>query len=554
MKKISLISLLLLCSINIVACIQAHEAQATAALEPQTKSLGEVAEVKEEVKVEAEAGESLVYLSVEAVEVSSFDATPDWAPPPDSKAVIDGDLLTRWASEYADKQWLSLDFGKSKTLSKIVIFWEAAYSDVYDILISEDGETWQTILSLENQDGCIDELKFEPQKGRFVKIMANKRFNPDWGTSIWEIVCLGPVANNPDESLLSDVYPALAKQLLSQDQQQAELADELTPDLEEPVPSPGDVSVDEFQKGIVYTSWSCEELCSLVSDKTLEYLYNVGVRHLGIMVVWMQETIEETEIYRDEKDTPHDLALVHSINIAHSLGMKIMLKPHVDIETDQWRGDIIPSEDWFDAYEEFILHYANLAQQYNVEMLSVGTELGNTTLPNWHSRWEDIIEKIRKVYSGKLVYSANWDEYQTVGFWDKLDFVGIDAYFPITSEKDPTKEALIEGWKNNALEIDRWVKESGVDKPITFNELGYCSADGTNIQPWAVLSNATDGYVDQAEQADCLEAMLIACTEYSWFKGFYWWNCFPQERYSPLGYTFRGKKAEEVITEWFEKL
>jgi len=314
------------------------------------------------------------------------------------------------------------------------------------------------------------------------------------------------------------------------------------------------ISLDEFHKGVVYTSWSRTELGTNASDKTLEHLKDLGVSHLGIMVVWMQETIEEKVIYRDEKDTPDDQALVHAINQAHSLGMKVMLKPHVDIQTDDWRGDIIPSADWFASYQDFIIYYARLAAKYNVELFSIGTELVNTTLPIWQSRWEELIKETREIFPGALTYSANWDEYETVGFWDRLNFIGIDAYFPLTREKDPTKEELVTAWQRHALQIDQWLKDEQLDKPVIFNEIGYCSADGTNTQPWAVLSNLPESCIDQGEQADSLEAMLVVCSTYSWFKGFYWWNYFPQERWSPLGYSIQGKPTEEVFADWLKRL
>jgi hypothetical protein len=297
----------------------------------------------------------------------------------------------------------------------------------------------------------------------------------------------------------------------------------------------------------------------LASDQTLEYLNKIGVRHIAIIIVWFQDTNEEKNIYADSKDTPEDKALVHAINKAHSLGMKVMLKPHVDIKTDpqtgpQWRGDIIPSKEWFNSYKNFLMPYAKLASQYNAELFSIGTELVNTTTSNWNSEWEDIIKEIRSVYSGSLVYSANWDEYKTVEFWHKLDYIGIDAYFALTAKRDPTKEELVSAWKVHADNIDRWLKERQINKPVIFTEIGYCSADGTNIQPWNVLSNLSEKFIDQQEQADCLDAMLTVCTAYPWFKGLYWWNYFPQVRYSPLGYTIRDKKAEEVFSEWLKRL
>jgi hypothetical protein len=505
-------------------------------------------EIPQALTQKARAEEELVYLPVSATEVSSFDTTADWAPLPEPRATIDGDLLTRWSSNYTDNQWIVFDFSTPKIVSKIALFWEAAYAVNYDVLVSDDGKDWKNLFEMRGRKGKIEQLDLPATKTRFVKIIALKRFNSDWGTSLLEAVFLGPAKDNPQDKAFSLVYPKLAGQLSGKPEaaKQAE---------KEPVvASPGAITALEFQKGVVYTSWGRQEIASEASDKTLEYLYKLGVRHLGIMIVWLQPTIEEKTISPDPKDTPDDNAIIHAINKAHSLGMKVALKPHVDVKDGAWRGDIIPSAEWFVSYKEFIVRYAKLAAEYNVELYGIGTELGNTTLPNWNTTWEGIIKEIKAVYSGKLVYCANWNEYQDVEFWDKMDFIGIDAYFPITDKKDPTKEEMIDGWKNNALQLDKWLKGKNINKPIVFTEIGYCSADGTNIQPWSTLSNLSEEFIDQQEQADALDAMMAGCSAYPWFKGIYWWNYFPQDRWSPLGYTIRGKKAEEVLTEWFNKL
>lgn len=528
MKKSIFTLLFLFCALNIVSCAQESAPVARA---PQERL----------------QAEPLVYLQVANVTVSSFDTTADWAPLPDVRAPIDGDTLTRWSSNYTDNQWIIFDFGKSKTLSKIIIFWEAAYAVDYDILVSQDNENWQTAASLKDQNGDTAQIEFAPVKARYVKLLGLKRFNPQWGISILEFLCLGPAEDNPKDRPLAEVFPKLAAQLEKKPQVEAVI--------EEPaVASPGAITLEEFQKGVVYTSWGKTELGSEASDKTLEHLKNLGITHISIMVVLMQETIEEKVINVDPKDTPEDKAIAHCIDKAHSLGMKVFLKTHVDTKTREWRGNIIPSAEWFASYKEHMLHYAKLANKYNVEAFAIGTELANTTIAAWQREWESIIDEVKKVFSGRLVYCANWDEYKSVGFWDKLDFIGIDAYFPLTTKKEPTKEELLASWKKHATDIDSWLKEKGISKPVVFTEAGYSSADGTNIEPWTSFTDTAKNSIDQQEQADCLESMLVVSSGYPWFKGFYLWSYFPQERWSPLGYTIRGKKAEEVLVEWLKKL
>ncbi|MFC1631349.1 discoidin domain-containing protein [Candidatus Omnitrophota bacterium] len=554
MKRLMLTMLILCVAVNVTSCAkQDVEQKAVVKMEQAVEQLAAVKAQLREVEKELAAKDSaqteaLVYLNVAEVSVSSFDSTPDWAPPPEPEAVIDGSLLSRWSSDYKDNQWVRLDFGKPKVLSKLTIFWEAAYAVDYDVLTSEDGANWQPVLSLSNQDGGTDELEFAPTHLRYLKVLVKTRVNPQWGVSVWELLCFGPPEENPTDKSLAIVFPQLANRLKGEEVTQIKL------DIETPQASPGAISFDEFQKGVVYTSWSNTELGTEASDRTLEYLKEIGVTYLGIMVVWYQDDIDSQIIFPDPKDTPEDQALVHAINKAHSLGIKVMLKPHVDVKTDQWRGDIIPSAEWFASYKMFMTHYVRLAAQYNVELFSVGTELVNVTMPKWLGQWEALIDEIKGLYSGLLVYSANWDEYQDVGFWHKLDFIGIDAYFPLTEKKDPTKDELIASWHSHAQGIEQWLKQKKINKPIIFTEVGYCSADGTNTQPWAVLSNLSEAFIDQEEQASCLDAMLMAGRKYPWFKGFYWWNFFPQRRWSPLGYTIRGKEAEVVFVNWMKKL
>jgi hypothetical protein len=189
-----------------------------------------------------------------------------------------------------------------------------------------------------------------------------------------------------------------------------------------------------------------------------------------------------------------------------------------------------------------------------VELLCIGTELSNTTTVRWKDLWIDIIKEIRKVYKGKLTYAANWDEYETVSFWSEVDFIGMDAYFPLTEEINPAKEALVKGWEANADKIEQWLKASNLDKPVIFTEVGYDTMEGANKQPWRVLPTLTKFKECQDEQANCLEALFLVLSKRPWFKGFYWWNYFPRPDIGPLGYTLRGKTGEKILTEWFNKL
>ena len=494
----------------------------------------------------------VVYLKVQSASVSGFDEYPDWAPKPDAMAPFDGNMETRWASAYQDNQWIVFDFGKPRTMSKLILKWEQAYSPKYEIAVSDDAENWKQLVLMENQTGGVNEIVFPPVTCRYVKLTGISRVNPEWGISIWEIEPYGTAAANPGDVPIQEAFKA-AKEKTEAEKKVDVVRAELKAD--SVIPSPGPVTLTEFQKGVNYTSWDRDELSEEMSDYSLAYLSSIGVTHIALMVVNYQEGAEMNKIYVDPKKTISDEALIHSINMIHALGMKVMLKPHVDLADEEARSNIIPSDEWFANYKTFIMHYADIAAKYNVELFCIGTELSNTTIIRWKDKWLDIINDIRKVYKGPLTYAANWDEYDTVSFWNEIEFIGMDAYFPLTDKVNPTKEELIAGWNKNADKLEAWLKEANLlNKPVIFTEVGYDTIEGSNKQPWRILPTLSKFAESQDEQANCLEALFVSLSNRSWFKGFYWWNYFPRPDIGPLGYTLRGKKGEKILTEWFSKL
>ena len=243
------------------------------------------------------------------------------------------------------------------------------------------------------------------------------------------------------------------------------------------------------------------------------------------------------------------------IELLRKNGLKIMLKPQIWI----WRGEFTgglkmnSEEDWKQleaSYTDFILTYARLAEETQVEILCIGTELERfvESRPDY---WCDLIEKIRKIYKGKLTYAANWDEYKRTPFWDLLDYIGIDAYFPLSEAKTPTVEDLKQGWRYWKERIATLSED--FRKPVLFTEFGYRSMDYTAKKPWLV---------DRAEQKVNLEGQMnakIAIFEEfwgeEWFAGGYLWKWFIH--HSRAGgpddnrFTPQNKPAQQIIGEYY---
>ncbi|MFC1548884.1 hypothetical protein ACFL5E_02885 [Candidatus Omnitrophota bacterium] len=280
-----------------------------------------------------------------------------------------------------------------------------------------------------------------------------------------------------------------------------------------------------LQKGMCYVTWDRHRFASQYSDESIEKLASLGVEYLSICITHYQESFNSTRIKRTDQ-TPSKRSIKHVIRRAHKLGMKVMLKPHIDLidkyDGTYWRADIgfTIEKDWkiwFEEYQEFIVSYARLARQMNVELLCVGTELSFTTQKD--DEWRKIIAEIRKVYPGEIVYAANWDNYKNIRFWDQLDYIGIDAYFPLTYTQDPSVADLKKGWEKWRHEIELWQKQ--INKPVIFTEIGYPSSSHAPYTPW---KSGMNGNANPEIQAKCYKAFFETMWDQPWLAGVYWWK------------------------------
>lgn len=235
--------------------------------------------------------------------------------------------------------------------------------------------------------------------------------------------------------------------------------------------------------------------------------------------------------------------------------IKLMIKPQIWVGRGAYTGHIsmTTEEDWksFEAsYEDYILHFATTAEEINADIFCIGTELENFA-KNRPKYWQKLIQKIRKVYRGKLTYAANWDEFKRVSFWNELDFIGIDAYFPVSDKKSPSVKEFEEGWQPHKQEIIKIQKK--FNKPIVFTEFGYRSIDFAGKEPWQ--SNRVEGLVNLENQQNGLQAIYNQFWKEDWFAGGFIWKWF--YNYKEVGgeknnrFTPQNKPAEVTIKKMF---
>ncbi|HEY8598632.1 MAG TPA: hypothetical protein VIL85_09390 [Thermomicrobiales bacterium] len=306
-----------------------------------------------------------------------------------------------------------------------------------------------------------------------------------------------------------------------------------------------------FQRGVAYVSFRAGEYREAASDATLaEYVRPLGANWLGLVVTCYQETLTATAIDCDSPRTPTDADLAHAIGVAHRLGMRVMLKPHVDTPDApvRWRGDIGFGADeaswraWFASYSALIARYATLARAHAVEYLVVGTELVGTS--HRDRDWRAVVAAARVRYPGPLTYAANHGEEAHVQWWDALDAIGVDAYYPLTESDHPTVEQLRAAWRPIVDRLGALSRRWG--RPVILTEIGYQSRRGTNRTPW----DSGTMPVDLRAQADCYQAVFDAFAGQPWWLGVFWWAIEPG-RYQGGAYdgsfTPLNKPAQEIL-------
>jgi len=213
----------------------------------------------------------------------------------------------------------------------------------------------------------------------------------------------------------------------------------------------------------------------------------------------------------------------HYIQKFQEKGIKIMLKPQIWVWQGEYTGfiEMKNEEHWLvleDAYTKFILLYAKLAQDINAELFCIGTEL-EKFIELRPAYWNRLIKKIKKIYKGKLTYAANWDAFKRTPFWNDLDYIGVNAYFPVSNKKTPTVDACLEGWKQHENVIKKISKK--YNKPIIFTEFGYRSVDYTGKEPWKSDRSMTSINIDG--QSNATKALFKTFWSEDWFaRGFIW--------------------------------
>ncbi|MDJ0763762.1 MAG: hypothetical protein QNJ97_12340 [Myxococcota bacterium] len=302
------------------------------------------------------------------------------------------------------------------------------------------------------------------------------------------------------------------------------------------------------QRGIALGLYSEDPDWSYVP--MLEEMAAVGANHAAIVVPWYMKTSIDVSIFAHPEFTVPERTIKKAIADARSQGLSILFFPILRVEDKSnggWRGTLAPADvdAFFANYEAFILRLAAFAETLCVPLFSIGSELSSMDVHE--EKWRGIIAKVREVYSGDLLYSANWDHFEKVAFFDALDYVGVTGYFELTQPgTDPTVSDLVRSWQGIKTRLLDF--QSRIKKPLILTEVGYLSQKNTAAWPW---KEGADDPIDLEGQRRCYEAFRLVWGGEPSLAGVYFWNWFGWGGRKSKEYTPRGKPAAEEIATWY---
>ncbi|MFL0353887.1 glycoside hydrolase family 113 [Xanthomarina sp. GH4-25] len=291
-----------------------------------------------------------------------------------------------------------------------------------------------------------------------------------------------------------------------------------------------------------------------ISETHIKPILNINANFAAVMPFGFIKNLKHPEIVFNSHGQwfgETESGTKQNIQALRATGIKTMMKPQIWVWNGEYTGliEMDSEENWKmleTTYSKFILKFAQVAQETHTEILCIGTEL-ELFVENRPEFWIDLIIEIRKVYKGKLTYAANWDEFKRTPFWNQIDYIGVDAYFPVSDSKTPTIEECLEGWLVHKATLKE--VSDKFNKPVLFTEYGYRNVDFSGKEPW--VSDRNMESINFEAQNNTTQALLETFWEEDWFAGGFIWKWFHNHEKSGgednNQFTPQNKPVESII-------
>lgn len=308
----------------------------------------------------------------------------------------------------------------------------------------------------------------------------------------------------------------------------------------------------------------------------IEAIPRSGANWVTVVATVWQDTCQSTFQYRDFELTPDDIALKEIIDLAHSKGLKVQLRPMLECKDGFGRLDInlpprgarmagrfsLKREEWFESLRTRSACYARIARRTGCEAFCIDSELDRMVEES--DLWKKVVESVRKEYPGPVTSchtittgAVDFLKFLADGshWFHALDYLSISYYWPARRMEELGKDLPVEGMMENLSKTKATMSAiaDACEKPLVFGECGCASIRDGAHRPWWTSPDVTP---DEEEQARYAEALFRVFADEDWCSGFHWWKWDQNSPRSPgateeqvrsTDFTIGGKKAEVVF-------
>lgn len=274
---------------------------------------------------------------------------------------------------------------------------------------------------------------------------------------------------------------------------------------------------------------------------------------------------------------------------AHSFNLNVAYNPTPNFpdSIDEW-WSISPRDFpwwqvWFERYENFILTFADKAEQDGASGLVIGGEWVTPALPGGslsdgtpsgvpadaEERWRKIISRVRERYQGRLYWAlpATNSGINPPPFIEDLDQVYLLWSLPLTNQPD-TDLPQLSAAAADYLDSEVFLLDISLEMPIVI-AASYPSASGS-LQGCLVVPDVNGetacydpGYLDPpqpdnpqveinlGEQLVAYQALLNAINNRDWIDGFVSTGFYAPAELRDKAASIHGKPAQSELGNWF---
>jgi hypothetical protein len=285
-------------------------------------------------------------------------------------------------------------------------------------------------------------------------------------------------------------------------------------------------------------------------------------------------------------DLAADVLRARSLN----LNVAIYPTPQFTLPLDLWWSNAARDFAWwivwFETYQKFALHHADLAQSQGAQALVLGGEWVIPALPGGlladgspsgvpvdaENRWRELLSDVRNHFGGELVWALPFtpEMGESPPFLDQVDWIYLLFSPPLTDRADAPEQDL---HARSATYLDEQVNsfQEGAGKPVVLG-ISYPSVDAGTMaclpdplatvegdcldvnllaRPYADIPTLA---LDLEEQAMAYSALLVAINERDWINGFISRGYYPPAGLQDKSTSVNGKPAGEVLRYWYPRL